>query len=73
MHCLAAFIAFLVGYLLKGLARRILANGFLANVGSDGKYEVTIALSEGENTIEVKAIDSAGNTSVAKIKVDFHP
>lgn len=51
----------------------VLANGFLAKVGSDGKYEVTIPLSGGDNTIEVKAIDNAGNTTVVKVKVSFHP
>ncbi len=47
----------------------VLANGFLANVGSDGKFEVSIPLSGGDNTVEVKAIDNAGNTTVVKIKV----
>lgn len=51
----------------------VLANGFLAKVGSDGKYEVAIPLSDGDNTIEVKAIDNAGNTTVVKVKVNFHP
>jgi len=55
------------------LDAEVLANGFLAKVGSDGKYEVTIALLEGENSIEVKAIDNAGNTTVVKVKVTFHP
>ncbi len=47
----------------------VLANGFLANVGNDGKFDVAIPLSSGDNTIEVKAIDNAGNTTVLKIKV----
>lgn len=51
----------------------VLANGFLAKVGSDGKYKITIPLSEGDNTIEVKAIDNAGNTTIVKVKVNFHP
>jgi len=47
----------------------VLVNGFLANVGSDGKFDVAIPLFTGDNTIEVKAIDSAGNTTVVKINV----
>jgi len=55
------------------LDAEVLVNGFLAKVGSSGKYEVAIPLLEGENTIEVKAIDNAGNTTVEKVKVNFHP
>lgn len=50
---------------------QVYANGFLANVLTDGKFEVTIPLSEGENQIEVKASDEAGNTEIAAIKVNF--
>lgn len=50
---------------------QVYANGFLANVLTDGKFEVTIPLSEGENQIEVKASDEAGNTEIATIKVNF--
>lgn len=57
---------------VSDLDAEVLVNGFLAKVGSDGKYEVAIPLSEGDNTIEVKAIDNAGNTTVVKIKVNFH-
>jgi len=51
----------------------ILVNGFLANVDNDGKFEVTIPLSEGENVVEAKATDAAGNTSTVLLKVNFHP
>lgn len=51
---------------------QVLVNNFLANVNSDGKFEVTIPLeSEGENKIEVKAQDEAGNSKVKEIKVYF--
>lgn len=50
---------------------QVFANGFLANVDSDGNFEVTIPLSEGENQIEVKAVDVAGNTKTVSIKVNF--
>lgn len=47
------------------------ANGFLANVDYDGNFEVFVPLTEGENIIEVKALDSAGNSKVEKRKVTF--
>lgn len=50
---------------------QVYANGFLASVNSDGKFEVSIPLVEGENTIEIKAIDDAGNVKVEKRKVGF--
>ncbi|MEK7581149.1 MAG: hypothetical protein AAB512_02580 [Patescibacteria group bacterium] len=50
---------------------QVYANGFLANVSADGKFDVTIPLTEGENQIEVKALDEAGNAKIAKLKVNF--
>lgn len=50
---------------------QVFANGFLANVDPDGNFEVTIPLVEGENKIEVKAVDIAGNTKMVEIKVNF--
>lgn len=50
---------------------QVFANGFLANVGSDGKFDVSIPLSEGENNVEVKAIDEAGNAKIIKLKVNY--
>lgn len=47
----------------------VLANGFLANVANDGKFDVSIPVSGGDNTIEVKAIDYAGNTTVVKVNI----
>lgn len=52
---------------------QVLANGFLANVDFNGKFEVTIPLNEGENNIEVKAQDEAGNSKIVEIKVNFNP
>lgn len=49
----------------------VYANGFLANTNPDGSFEVFIPLSGGENNIEIKAVDLAGNTKVVKIKVTF--
>ena len=50
---------------------QVFANGFLANVDGDGKFDVTIPLMDGENTIEVKALDEAGNVKTVKLKVNF--
>ncbi|OGD85565.1 hypothetical protein A3B51_02230 [Candidatus Curtissbacteria bacterium RIFCSPLOWO2_01_FULL_41_18] len=50
---------------------QVFANGFLANVDPSGNFDVTIPLSEGENKIEVKAVDVAGNTKTVSIKVNF--
>lgn len=50
---------------------QVFANGFLANVGSDGKFDVTIPLMDGENNIEVRAQDEAGNIKTVKLKVNF--
>lgn len=50
---------------------QVFANGFLASVDAEGKFEVFLSLSEGENTIEVKAIDLAGNTKTESRKVNF--
>lgn len=50
---------------------QVFANGFLANVDSDGKFDVTIPLMDGENNVEVKALDEAGNVKTVKLKVNF--
>ncbi len=51
---------------------QVYANGFLANTTVDGAFEVFVPLFVGENNIEVKAIDLAGNTKTVKIKVNFN-
>ena len=50
---------------------QVFANGFLANVSADGNFEVSIPLVEGENKIEIKAQDDAGNTTIKELKVEF--
>lgn len=50
---------------------QVYANGFLANVETDGSYEVFVVLKEGDNDIEVKAVDSAGNSTTQKVKVKY--
>lgn len=51
---------------------QVLANGFLASVNADGKFEVLIPVPEGETTIEIKAINQAENTKIEKRKISFH-
>lgn len=50
---------------------QVYANGFLASVDFEGKFEVLVPIPEGESTIEIKALDSAGNTKIEKRKVNF--
>ena len=50
---------------------QVYANGFLGSTDLEGKFEVTVPLVEGENTIEVKAIDEAGNSISKSVKVNF--
>lgn len=50
---------------------QVFVNGFLANVEGDGRFETTITLTEGENQLEIKTLDDAGNTRVEKLKVNF--
>lgn len=50
---------------------QVFVNGFLANVGVEGKFDVNIPLVEGDNDIEVKALDEAGNTNIVKVRVNF--
>ncbi len=50
---------------------QVYANGFLASVNFEGKFEVLVPVSEGETTIEVRAIDQAGNTKIEKRKINF--
>ncbi len=50
---------------------QVFANGFLANVSVEGKFDVTIPLVEGENNLEIKAVDEAGNTKIVTVKVVF--
>ncbi len=50
----------------------VYANGFLANTNTDGLFEVFIPLVSGDNNLEIKAVDLAGNTKIVKIKVTFN-
>lgn len=50
---------------------QVYANGFLASVSSSGDFEVQVPLNEGENTIEIKAVDEAGNSKAQTRKVQY--
>ena len=51
---------------------QVFAHGFLANVDANGEFEVTIPLEvEGENKIEIKAVDDAGNSETKELKLHF--
>lgn len=50
---------------------QVFVNGFLANVNTSGHFEVSISLTEGDNNIEVKAQDEAGNINEASVRVNF--
>lgn len=50
---------------------QVYANGFLASIGADGKFEVFVPVAEGDSTIEIKALNSAGNTKIEKRKVTY--
>ena len=50
---------------------QVFANGFLASVDVEGKFEVFLSLVEGENTIEIKAVDTAGNAKTESRKVTY--
>ena len=49
----------------------VYANGFLASIDYEGKFEVLVPVAEGESEIEIKASDQAGNMKVEKRKITF--
>jgi hypothetical protein len=48
-------------------------NGRNAQVADDGSVKGSMTLAEGENTIEIKAVDKAGNEKVVSLLVTFKP
>jgi bacillopeptidase F len=55
----------------EGIGLRI--NGRFLRPNSDGSFEMSLGLSEGDNEIEVKAVDHAGNETVKKVTVNYTP
>lgn len=50
---------------------QVFAGGFLASIDFEGNFEVFVPVNEGETEIEIKAVDTAGNTKIEKRKVNF--
>src|SRR3989338_2885256 len=50
---------------------QVFVNNFLANVDSEGNFEIYVPVMEGENTIEIKAVDKAGNIKSESRKIHF--
>jgi uncharacterized protein YfaP (DUF2135 family) len=46
-------------------------NGFLVDVGADGKFSTTVSLEQGPNSIEVVASDSQGNENSQVLTVIY--
>jgi len=48
-------------------------NNRFIRTDNNGEFETSLSLSEGDNEIEVKAVDEAGNESVTRVKVNYSP
>lgn len=49
----------------------ITINGAFARVGSDGKFSLMYRLNEGDNDIVISGVDTAGNRTEKKIRLNF--
>ncbi len=61
---------------IKGVAEEdveVRINGRFIRTNSDGSFETTLSLNDGDNEIEVKAIDEAGNETNDKVTVNYTP
>ena len=54
-------------------ASRLLINNRMTVLGTDGRFVSQVKLSQGENNIEIKAIDQAGNETAVKLKLFYFP
>jgi len=50
---------------------QVYANGFLANINSDGQFEISIPVADGDSQVEIRAIDEAGNVTAEKRTIHF--
>lgn len=50
---------------------QVYANGFLANINSEGQFEISIPVAEGDSQVEIRAIDEAGNVTSEKRSIHF--
>ena len=53
------------------LGNTVRVNGFPVVLNAEGKFETTIRLKDGDNTVEVTAEDDAGNTEKKSLKVTY--
>lgn len=60
-----------VSGLVNKAEARVTINGLYTSVDSEGKFSHSLRLNEGENKIEVKAIDPAGNEGVINLTVQY--
>lgn len=51
----------------------VTVNDRIAIVDSDGNFSLSISLSEGQNTFEIKAQDAAGNEATTSLTVNYTP
>jgi hypothetical protein len=51
----------------------VTVNDRIAKVEADGSFSIIINLSSGTNTLNIKAIDTAGNTAEKAISVTYNP
>lgn len=52
---------------------KVTINERVAIVGSEGEFSLNFTLEEGENTLNFKAVDAAGNETEKEIKVTYNP
>lgn len=50
---------------------QVYANGFLASINFEGQFDVMIPVAEGDSTVEIRAIDEAGNVTAEKRNIHF--
>jgi len=50
---------------------QVYANGFLANINSEGQFEILIPVAEGDSQVEIRTIDEAGNVLSEKRNIHF--
>ena len=52
---------------------KVTVNGFWAIIDSDGNYSYNLSIHEGDNQIDVKSTDQAGNSVSKTLKIKFSP
>jgi len=52
---------------------KVYVNNRLASVGSDGGFDIRIILPEGDSSVKIRVLDSAGNETTSEIPVHYQP